>query len=77
MFSSIHLLDSAGVIFHPELHVLTTSTTDVPSGTANVTVIISDSPVSSPVLDSYDVAVVLNQQSLDKFEHKVKPWPPR
>ena len=42
-------------------------------GTANVTVILSDSPVSSPVLDSYDTAVILNQQSLDKFESKVKP----
>ncbi len=42
-------------------------------GTANVTVILSDTPISSPVLDSYDIAVVLNQQSLDKFEPKVKP----
>lgn len=42
-------------------------------GTANVTVILSDSPISSPVLDSYDIVVVLNQQSLDKFEDKVKP----
>lgn len=42
-------------------------------GTANVTVILSDRPISSPVLDSYDTAVVLNQQSLDKFESKVKP----
>lgn len=42
-------------------------------GTANVTVILSDSPISSPVLDSYDTAVILNQQSLDKFESKVKP----
>lgn len=42
-------------------------------GTANVTVILSDKPISSPVLDSYDTAVVLNQQSLDKFESKVKP----
>ncbi|MDE6301558.1 MAG: 2-oxoacid:acceptor oxidoreductase family protein [Muribaculaceae bacterium] len=42
-------------------------------GTANVTVILSDSPISSPVLDSYDTAVILNQQSLDKFENKVKP----
>ena len=42
-------------------------------GTANVTVIISDSPISSPVLDTFDTAVVLNQQSLDKFEPKVKP----
>lgn len=42
-------------------------------GTANVTVILSDERISSPILDSYDVAVVLNQQSLDKFEAKVKP----
>lgn len=42
-------------------------------GTANVTVILSDAPISSPVLDTYDTAVVLNQQSLDKFESKVKP----
>ncbi len=42
-------------------------------GTANVTVILSDAPISSPVLDTYDTAVILNQQSLDKFESKVKP----
>lgn len=42
-------------------------------GTANVTVILSDDMISSPVLDSYDVAVILNQQSLDKFENRVKP----
>lgn len=42
-------------------------------GTANVTVIVSDEPISSPVLSSYDVAIVLNQPSLDKFEPKVKP----
>lgn len=42
-------------------------------GTANVTVIISDERISSPLLDSYDIAVVLNQQSLDKFESTVKP----
>lgn len=42
-------------------------------GTANVTVILSTEPISSPVLDEYDVAVILNQQSLDKFESHVKP----
>ena len=42
-------------------------------GTANVTVILSDAPISSPVLDEFDTAVILNQQSLDKFESKVKP----
>lgn len=41
-------------------------------GTANVTVIISDSPISSPILSSYDTAILLNQPSLDKFQPKVK-----
>lgn len=42
-------------------------------GTANVTVIVSDRRISSPVLSSFDVAVVLNQPSLDKFQDRVKP----
>lgn len=42
-------------------------------GTANVTVIVSDDRISSPILSKYDVAVVLNQPSLDKFESKLKP----
>ena len=42
-------------------------------GTANVTVILSDEKISSPVLDTYDIVVALNQQSLDKFSPRVKP----
>ena len=42
-------------------------------GTANVTVIVSDERISSPVLSKYDIAIVLNQPSLDKFESRVKP----
>ena len=42
-------------------------------GTANVTVILSDERISSPVLDKFDIVVALNQQSLDKFSPKVKP----
>lgn len=41
-------------------------------GTANVTVILSDEKISSPVLSTYDIVVALNQQSLDKFAPKVK-----
>lgn len=41
-------------------------------GTANVTVILSDNKISSPVLDRYDIVIALNQQSLDKFGEKVK-----
>jgi len=42
-------------------------------GTANVTVIVSDDRISSPILSQYDIAVVLNQPSLDKFQEKLKP----
>ena len=42
-------------------------------GTANVTVILSDTPISSPILNEFDVAIILNQQSLEKFESQVKP----
>ena len=42
-------------------------------GTANVTVIVSDETVSSPIVSAYDTAIVLNQPSLEKFEPQVKP----
>ena len=42
-------------------------------GTANVTVIVSDEMVSSPIISHYDTAIVLNQPSLEKFEPQVKP----
>lgn len=42
-------------------------------GTANVTVIVSDERISSPILSKFDIAIVLNQPSLDKFEPKLKP----
>ncbi len=42
-------------------------------GTANVTVILSDEEVSSPVLKRFDTVIALNQPSLTKFEEEVKP----
>ncbi|MDE5732909.1 MAG: 2-oxoacid:acceptor oxidoreductase family protein [Bacteroidales bacterium] len=42
-------------------------------GTANVCVIISDKKIGSPILTKYDTAIILNQQSMDKFEASVKP----
>ena len=41
-------------------------------GTANVTVIVSDECISSPILSKFDVAIVLNQPSLEKFEPRLK-----
>lgn len=42
-------------------------------GTANCMVNISDEPISSPIVNQYDVVVVLNLPSLKKFLDKVKP----
>ncbi len=42
-------------------------------GTANVTVIVSDTRISSPILHQFDSAIILNQQSMEKFEKSVKP----
>ncbi len=42
-------------------------------GTANVTVILSDAQISSPVIQEFDVAIILNQQSMDKFAPNIKP----
>lgn len=42
-------------------------------GTANCIVIVSDSRISSPIISTFDSAIVLNQPSLDKFENEVKP----
>lgn len=42
-------------------------------GTANVTVILSDERISSPIINTFDTAIILNQQSMDKFEETVKP----
>ena len=42
-------------------------------GTANVIVILSSERISSPIIKHFDTAIILNQQSLDKFENSVKP----
>lgn len=42
-------------------------------GTANCSVIVSDEPVASPLVDKADVIVAMNRPSLDKFEPHVKP----
>ncbi len=42
-------------------------------GTANVTVIVSDQPISSPILSSFDTAIILNQPSLERFQDAIRP----
>jgi 2-oxoglutarate ferredoxin oxidoreductase subunit gamma len=42
-------------------------------GTANVIVILSSERISSPIIRHFDTGIILNQQSLDKFEEFIKP----
>ena len=42
-------------------------------GTANCSVIVSDEPVASPLVDTADVVIAMNEPSLDKFEERVRP----
>ena len=42
-------------------------------GTANCVVIVSPSRISSPIVSTFDSAIILNQPSLEKFEKAVKP----
>jgi 2-oxoglutarate ferredoxin oxidoreductase subunit gamma len=66
------ILAYSGIMQDKEVSWFPSYGPEMRGGTANVTVIISDERVSSPVLNEYDTAILLNQQSIDKFESKVK-----
>ena len=40
-------------------------------GTANSTVVISQNEIASPVVETPDIAIILNRPSLDKFEPRI------
>lgn len=67
------ILAYSGMMQEQEVSWMPSYGPEMRGGTANVTVILSDDRVSSPVLQSYDSAILLNQQSVDKFESMVKP----
>ena len=67
------ILAYSGIMQEQEVSWMPSYGPEMRGGTANVTVILSDSRISSPILQEYDTAIILNQQSLDKFENSVKP----
>lgn len=67
------ILAYSGIMQDQEVSWMPSYGPEMRGGTANVTVILSDSRISSPILQEYDTAIILNQQSLDKFEESVKP----
>lgn len=67
------ILAYSGIMQDQEVSWMPAYGPEMRGGTANVTVIISDDRINSPVLNKYDTAIILNQQSMNKFEETVKP----
>lgn len=66
------ILAYSGIMQDQEVSWMPSYGPEMRGGTANVTVILSDDRISSPILTEYDTAIILNQQSMDKFEPLVK-----
>ena len=62
------ILAYSGVMQNQEVTWMPSYGPEMRGGTANVIVILSDSRISSPIVQEFDTAIILNQQSLDKFE---------
>lgn len=67
------ILAYSGVMQDKEVSWMPSYGPEQRGGTCNVSVIISDERICSPIISKFDTAIVLNQQSLDKFESSVKP----
>ncbi len=63
----------AGMIEEKEISWMPSYGPEMRGGTANCITIISDDKISSPIISTFDSAIILNQPSMDKFESKVKP----
>lgn len=66
------ILAYSGIMQDKEVSWMPSYGPEMRGGTANVTVILSDERISSPILTYFDTAIILNQQSMDKFEPMVK-----
>ena len=63
------ILAYSGVMENKEVSWMPSYGPEMRGGTANVTVIISDERISSPVITKYDTAIILNQQSCSARRH--------
>ena len=67
------ILAYGGIMQDQEVSWLPSYGPEMRGGTCNVSVILSDNKISSPILSRFDTAIILNQQSMDEFEKQVKP----
>ena len=67
------IISYAAMIENKEISWMPSYGPEMRGGTANCIVIVSPSRISSPIVSRFDSALILNQPSLEKFEHEVKP----
>ncbi len=63
----------AGMVENREITWMPSYGPEMRGGTANCIVILGDNKISSPILSTFDSAIVLNQPSMDKFAPRIKP----
>ncbi len=63
----------AGMIEDKDVSWMPSYGPEMRGGTANCTVILNDEKISSPIINTFDTAIILNQPSMKKFESSVKP----
>lgn len=68
ILSAGRLLAHAGMLDGKQVSWLPSYGPEMRGGTANSSVVISEKPVDSPVLNSANALIVMNKPSLDKFE---------
>lgn len=67
------LLAYKGLIEDKQISWLPSYGPEMRGGTANCSVIVSDSPIGSPIVSNPDILIVMNLPSLDKYENAVVP----
>ncbi len=73
ILSAGRLIAYAGMLEGKYVSWLPSYGPEMRGGTANCSVVISDEPVGSPILDTVNCLVVMNGPSLEKFERIVEP----
>jgi len=63
----------AGMIENKHVSWLPSYGPEMRGGTANCSVVVSDSPIASPVITTASCVVAMNRPSLEKFEGAVRP----
>jgi len=62
----------AGMVEEKEISWMPSYGPEMRGGTANCITILSDKKISSPIISTFDSAIILNQPSMDKFAPRLK-----